>query len=217
MTCISGIAVRDWSETPQIKQYLSKGITKLFPSLGDHFDDPGDAPGHDVLAQVLTEFGPANTLLITGAPLSNIKALLDYHPEIHIARLVCQGGFAGDNVVPPEKRLSKFAGLNAMASWNMGGDIAAAQQVLSSPLVASRIFVSKNVCHGVTYTEKLHSALGQAASKHPAYDLLFKTMCSCTCFVLLEFTQFIMLTVSMQTKLSIQIRPCMIRWPSAWL
>eukprot|EP01122_Echinamoeba_exundans_P002904 TRINITY_DN12904_c0_g1_i1.p1 TRINITY_DN12904_c0_g1~~TRINITY_DN12904_c0_g1_i1.p1 ORF type:complete len:199 (-),score=22.81 TRINITY_DN12904_c0_g1_i1:15-611(-) len=105
----------NWTEKPQTKKYLSAGISKHFPDANTGVDEDGDAQGHQVLADTIAKFGP-DTLIITGGPLSNIAALLEHHPEISLNRIVCQGGFAGDNVVPEQHRLKKFAGLTELQS-----------------------------------------------------------------------------------------------------
>jgi hypothetical protein len=47
-----------------------------------------------------------------------------------IERWVAQGGFAGDNIVPPEYRLKKFEGKIYCPTFNFGGDSKAATEVI---------------------------------------------------------------------------------------
>ena len=171
----------DFSQSPQKKKYLSAGIVKLFPEY-QPTEDSGDGAGHEVLAETINAHGP-RTLVITGAPLSNVKGLFENHPEVKLDLLVCQGGFAGDAVVPEQHRLTKFAGHNEVSTWNLGGDIPAAKFVLASSAITKRIFVSKNVCHGVTYTNALHEQLREASEKNASLQILFKMMDTCTVFL----------------------------------
>lgn len=46
-----------------------------------------------------------------------------------IERWVAQGGFAGDNIVPPQYRLKKFDGKIFCPTFNFGGDSRAAMTV----------------------------------------------------------------------------------------
>lgn len=39
------------------------------------------------------------------------------------SQLVVQGEFAGDNIVPPEKRIDKLNGLRTSTAFNLDGDV----------------------------------------------------------------------------------------------
>jgi len=47
-----------------------------------------------------------------------------------LGRLVAQGGFAGDNIILQEKRLSKLNGRLTCPTFNLGADIKATKIVL---------------------------------------------------------------------------------------
>jgi len=98
-------------------------------------------------------------VLLTGAPLHNLRHLLREHPTVAIARWVAQGGFAGDNLVPPERRLAKFAGRTTCESFNFGGDKKGTLAALASPQIAQRDLVSKNVTHGFAWDADLQARL----------------------------------------------------------
>jgi pyrimidine-specific ribonucleoside hydrolase len=108
-----------------------------------------DALGHEVIANTLKS--RSGTLVLTGGPVGNLREFLENHPDISIGTWVAQGGFAGDNVVPEEHRLSKFAGMITCPTFNFNGDRKGALLALSSPKIVYRELVSKNVCHGVAY------------------------------------------------------------------
>lgn len=116
-----------------------------------------DALAHDLLAQALTAVPDA--VVLTGAPLHNLRNLLTHHPEVTIQRWVGQGGFAGDSVVSPQHRLPKFSGLETCVTRNLSGEPKAAAMMLASPQVQRRELVSKNVCHGVIYDTAMHERL----------------------------------------------------------
>jgi hypothetical protein len=58
------------------------------------------------------------------------------------------GGFAGDNVVEKEHRLSKFDGktICVAANWMSTSTL---DYLLSCERIKVRVAVSKNVCHGI--------------------------------------------------------------------
>lgn len=148
-----------------------------------HYDAYGDIPasrdaepGADLLLRTLT----AETTLVTGAPLKNLGAALrklDAEPRpFTLGRLVIQGGFAGEGVVPPEKQLEKFRGRVTCPTFNLGGDPKSAVLALAHPAIASRRLVSKNVCHGVVYDPALHARVTAVKDRSPALALIWRGM-----------------------------------------
>jgi pyrimidine-specific ribonucleoside hydrolase len=108
--------------------------------------------------EVLRAHCDAQTTLITGAALKNLGAALKL-PGFVLGRLVAQGGFAGEGVVPPEKQLPKFQGRVTCPTFNLNGDPKSALAALASDAIGERRFVSKNVCHGVIYDRAMHARL----------------------------------------------------------
>lgn len=98
-------------------------------------------------------------VLLTGAPLHNLRLALRAHPEMRIERWVAQGGFAGDNLVAPEHRLPKFAGRALCESHNLGGDAKGALLALGSPQIGVRQLVSKNVTHALAWEGAFHALI----------------------------------------------------------
>ena len=119
--------------------------------------DP-DGPAHEVLAATLRR--APSTVLVSGAPLHNVRDLLRHHEDVRLERWVVQGGFAGDNLVPAGRRLAKFAGRTQAESHNFGANKKATLAVLASPRVERREIVSKNVTHGVAWDASLHASIG---------------------------------------------------------
>lgn len=111
-------------------------------------------------------------VVITGAPPKGLaEAVRTHHQNIkdhgvlgrfRVPLWVCQGGFAGDNVVPEKDRLPKFAGKVTCPTYNLGGAGVDADFLFSKVTLNElpRIrLVSKNVCHRLVYDKKLHEYL----------------------------------------------------------
>jgi len=139
---------------------------------------PAERPddlGFEVIYQTLQKF--PNATILTGAPVTNLKNLLDkYHDTIAIKRWVAQGGFAGDNVVEPEFRMKKFDGMVTCSTYNFGGDIDAAEKALNTDKIQERLLVSKNVCHSVGYDKEFHLKLAPYKDNHIGLRMIFDCM-----------------------------------------
>ncbi len=133
-----------------------------------------DAKGHDVIARSIEEH-PA-LVVLTGAPLQNLRFWLERHERRELSRWVGQGGFAGDSLVDPSNRLAKFDGRETCESYNFGGDPKGALAMLASPRVRERRLVSKNVCHGLLYDHAAHHALAEVAAAHAGLALVHAAM-----------------------------------------
>ncbi|WP_312301994.1 nucleoside hydrolase [Chryseobacterium sp.] len=107
-----------------------------------------DDTAANIMAETLRQF-PDCTLL-TGAALTNPHAL--FETGVFFDRWFCQGGFAGDNIVPKEYRLEKFDGKLTCPTFNLNGNPLAAEALLSIPMKERRM-ISKNVCHGAVFTK----------------------------------------------------------------
>ncbi len=130
-------------------------------------------PAVDVLARVLDE----HTTYVTGAALKNLGATIARLGDaLRIGRHVCQGGFAGEGVVPPERQLAKFRGRTTCPSFNLNGDVEAVFAALGHRGIAERRFVSKNVCHGVIYDHALHERVGAVVERSRSLQLIHQGM-----------------------------------------
>lgn len=126
--------------------------------LGEIPPQDADGCGDDVMMGVYNLY--PDLTVVTGASLGNLDnflARLHLHYQF-LKRVVIQGGFAGDSVVPKEHRLPKFEGLETCATYNLGGNRKAAESVLHTMnhRIIKTILVSKNVCHGVLYDREFH-------------------------------------------------------------
>jgi inosine-uridine nucleoside N-ribohydrolase len=135
--------------------------------------DP-DMPAHEVLAQALGR-DPA-TVLLSGAPLHNVRDLLREHPDVRVDRWVVQGGFAGDNVVPERLRLAKFAGKTSTESHNFGANKKATLAVLADPRIRDRRLVAKNVTHAVVWDASLQAEIGRLDAPTVGVRLMHEAM-----------------------------------------
>jgi pyrimidine-specific ribonucleoside hydrolase len=127
--------------------------------------------GSDVLLTHCDE----QTILICGGPLTNVAKAIQ-SGQFKLGRLVAQGGFAGDNIVPEEKRLSKFNGRITCPTFNLGADIKSAKIVLDYNGIKEKYFVSKNVCHGVLYTINTHKQLEKFKDKSQSLQEIYHVM-----------------------------------------
>ncbi|MDC0711583.1 nucleoside hydrolase [Stigmatella sp. ncwal1] len=116
-----------------------------------------EAVSSEVLAEAFRRFPRA--VLLTGAPLHNLRLALKAHPEMRIERWVAQGGFAGDNLVPPAHQLPKFVGRELCESHNFGGDSKGTLLALGAPQIGVRQLVSKNVTHALAWDGAFHALM----------------------------------------------------------
>lgn len=131
-----------------------------------------DGVGADILEQSIRKY--PDLTVVCGAALGNIGALLDR--DVVLSKIVVQGGFAGDNVMPPELVLEKFRGKITCPTFNLNGDVNSAKKVLASDKILQRYFVSKNVCHGVVYDNKMHTFMQQYKNANRGLQLLVDGM-----------------------------------------
>ena len=155
------------------KQCVSGWHTKAFGPIEPSRDaEPG--------GQVLLECCDAATTLITGAPLKNLGAAMTLAEEtgqpLVLGRWVAQGGFAGEGVVPAEQQLDKFRGMRTCPSYNMNGDPRSALRAIDHPGIMERRFVSKNVCHGVTYDAALHARVTAVKDTSRSLEIIWRGM-----------------------------------------
>src|SRR5918999_2413859 len=142
--------------------------------LGAVPDGPPDAPADELLASVLTRY--PKSVLLTGAPVHNLRLLLTAHPNIRLRRWVAQGGFAGDHLVRPEHRLARFAGRRTFRTFNFDGDPAGALLALESDRIEHRDLVSKNVTYGVVYDAEFHRRMRPHRDGTAGLSLIYQAM-----------------------------------------
>jgi inosine-uridine nucleoside N-ribohydrolase len=133
-------------------------------------------PGPQLLRQQCDQ----DTVLITGGPLKNLGGTIAMaqmeKQAFKLGRLVVQGGFAGEGVVPSEKQLDKFKGRTTYATYNLNGDPRSAFAALEYPGINVRHFVSKNVCHRVYYDQEMHRRLGGLKDNCLSLTLIWQAM-----------------------------------------
>ncbi len=142
-----------------------------YKAFGDMPPSRDAVPGPDLLRELC---GPSTTL-VTGGPLKNLGAAIT-RPGFSLGRLVAQGGFAGEGVVPAERQLAKFRGLVTCPTYNLNGDPRSALAVLACPAIAAKRFVSKNVCHGVIYDAALHAQVAACRDRSRSLELITRGM-----------------------------------------
>jgi pyrimidine-specific ribonucleoside hydrolase len=130
-------------------------------------------PGPELLLRLCDE----NTTLVTGAALKNLGGAIRLGSRsFRLGKLVAQGGFAGEGVVPADRQLAKFRGLTTCPTFNLNGDVKSAMLALEYPGIGIRRFVSKNVCHQVIYDQSLHQKIALLQDKNLALILIWQGM-----------------------------------------
>lgn len=153
-------------EVPSSKKHVSRFHYDWLGKLEE--EEPDDA-SHVLIGRVSSECCPK---LVTGAALTNVhRAIIEYSTQnVMFQDWTCQGGFAGDNVVPPEHRLEKFRGRTTCPTYNLNGDTNAARELLVHPRMGRVRMVSKNVCHGFRCDRAMLDRIPKGA--HAGLDLL---------------------------------------------
>lgn len=139
--------------------------------IGGFKDSEADGSAVDIMAETLRQF--QDSTLLTGAALTNPYAL--YETGIFFDRWFCQGGFAGDNIVPKEHRLEKFDGKMTCATFNLNGNLLAAEKLFSIPITERRL-ISKNVCHAAVFTKADAEMLMPFRNHNKGLDLFLKAV-----------------------------------------
>lgn len=114
-----------------------------------------------------------------GAPLTNFRTafrLASDQVELIIGKIVIQGGFAGQGVVPEHLQLEKFKGKTAVPSHNLINDKKTTQKILDYQPQYGKFFISKNVCHRVIYDQTLHAIVAQKQNHSKALHLIYQGM-----------------------------------------
>lgn len=142
-----------WTTADGQKAHVSSFHYKAYGQGIDQYPVGEVAVGPLLLAELLQNNDEVTVLV--GAPPKNIGKLFQDFPAIRLARWLQQGGFAGDNLVATP--LLKFKGRITCPSFNPGGAWRETLALLASPQIGQRLFVSKNVCHGVIWTDLLQA------------------------------------------------------------
>lgn len=126
--------------------------------------------------QLILDLTTSATTIVTGGPLTNIASAIRLgqrqNKPFQPLKLTIQGGYAGCNIVPDSIALEKFRGLVEQHTYNLGGNREAAYTVLSQIPTVPKYFVSKNVCHGIVYTDNLADQLLRRCRLKPARHLI---------------------------------------------
>ncbi len=123
--------------------------------------------------ELLNEFLTEDTLLLTGAPLTNIATYIQSNPNKTIGKMTTQGGYLG-NLIPEEKRLDKFKNRTAIRTYNLTNDTDAFNTVNYSNQIQEITYVTKDLCHGFLYTPEIHQDI--QFKNDPISDLLQKSL-----------------------------------------
>jgi inosine-uridine nucleoside N-ribohydrolase len=161
--------VRIGAGTPKSIANRVSGFHKNWVGNFEHSE--ADDTAAAIMAETLRSY-PDCTLL-TGAALTNPHAL--FETGTFFERWFCQGGFAGDNIVPKEYRLEKFDGKLTCPTFNLNGNPLAAEALFSMPMKERRM-ISKNVCHGAIFTKADAEMLLPFRHLNKGLDLFLKAV-----------------------------------------
>lgn len=145
---------------------------RMYGAYGRSFDTVSIS---DILKNAETD-----VTFFSGAPLTAVaKGLNETTISGQFGRLVAQGGFAGNGVVPDEFQLDKFKGQATCSSYNLSHDTDAADFILNSDAFIEKYFVSKNVCHGIYYDAALHLDVLKNKDRHLYLEKIYQGMTDC--------------------------------------
>ena len=116
-----------------------------------------------------------NTILVCGGPLTNVSKAIQTG-KFRLGRLVVQGGFDCDNIVPQNKRIDKLNGLLTSTAFNLDSNVQSALNVLQDKTIKEKFFVSKNVCHRVHYNRDMHKQLEPIRDKSLSLKEIYRIM-----------------------------------------
>lgn len=118
-----------------------------------------DRPSNSSRIKELKELGvifeediPLNSdYIFCGGALTKVSQYLK-STNTKVKLFVCNGGFAGSNIVDDKNQLEKFKNKTHIRTYNFNCDVISAKDVLSSNKIEKILLVSKNVCHDTRNT-----------------------------------------------------------------
>jgi inosine-uridine nucleoside N-ribohydrolase len=152
------------------------GVSEWYSEVYGRVSSSTDAePAVDVLLRLSDD----QTTLVTGGPLRTLGTAIrqsETGEALRIGRWVCQGGFAGEGVVPPDKQLPQFRGLVTNLSFNLNAHPKSSLAAITYPGITLKRFVAKNVCHGVIYDAALQEHVAGLRHRSQSLDLIWRGM-----------------------------------------
>ncbi len=147
-----------------------------------HYSTWGDIPPSDdaePASSLLHRVCHEKTTILTGAPLRNLAGAIVLGEQtgkvFRAERLIAQGGFAGEGVVPAYKQMRKFKGRTTCPTYNLM-DYRSARTAMNCPGINMKRFVSKNVCHRVVYDVGVQGSLASAKGKSLSLDMIYNAL-----------------------------------------
>ncbi len=120
--------------------------------------------GYELLEQTATRY--PGIILITTGPLKNFRYWA-IRGKTTIVRSCTMGGYMGDLVLGQPLTMPEF---------NFNGDPGGAHQLVVTPRIGRKVFVSKNVTHHVFYTAELHDAVKNLAPASRGHRMICEMM-----------------------------------------
>ena len=121
-----------------------------------HFESSRDAVDG---AALILEHCTADTTMLCCGPMRNLGKAIQVADETHsdftLAKVVIQGGFVGNNIVPESVALEKFKDKEMVPSWNLDGALKDTLRILRSPRCSEIRLVCANVPRASSPSAKL--------------------------------------------------------------
>ena len=108
-------------------------------------------------------------IFVIGPP-TKIGDLIIDHP---VNNMTIQGGFIGYDIHGLNcQRLEKFEGKTSVSTFNLGGAVQQAHNIVEHSLYNTKRFVSKNLCHTIIYNQEIHDLVCSYGTDNKALNLL---------------------------------------------
>lgn len=106
--------------------------------------------------EAFQKFCTKDNHVLTGASLTNLKAVLENLPELEISSMTTQGGYLGELA---KEILPKFKSRKEIRTYNLTSDVNAFTAVNYSTQIHELTYVTKDLCHGFMYDSQIHSKI----------------------------------------------------------
>jgi inosine-uridine nucleoside N-ribohydrolase len=112
-----------------------------------------DGIGSDIIEETISNHPDCDLLCI--GPVTNVAEFLEKSDHI-FEKTTFQGGFLPYYLHSPNIRLDKFENVSRANSFNFNQDLDSISKVINSNQLKNKRFVSKNICHSVSYDLSIH-------------------------------------------------------------
>jgi pyrimidine-specific ribonucleoside hydrolase len=148
-------------------------VSSFWNFLGTPSEYKPDGTAEEIIEQSL--YIDPYVTLVTGAALNNIiNSYKKFSHKIWFKSWVCQGGFAGINIVPENLILDKFKNKVYCSTFNLGCGGENEQFFKEQSRFEIITMVGKNVCHGFNWDKSLNDQIN--TKKYKGLEILKQGM-----------------------------------------